>query len=54
MGVDVEDEGYSEAQYQEPATGQSLQHIQQLTIDLVGSTRVAIDPGNTPIAETSK
>ncbi|VBB72285.1 Putative protein of unknown function [Podospora comata] len=52
MGVDVEDEGYSEAQYQEPATGQSLQHIQQLTIDLVDSTRVAIDPGNTPIAET--
>ncbi|KAK0660508.1 hypothetical protein QBC41DRAFT_261610 [Cercophora samala] len=42
IGVNFEDEGYSEAQY--PATGQSLQHIQQLTVDLVGSTANAAAP----------
>ncbi|KAK4180798.1 hypothetical protein QBC36DRAFT_319442 [Triangularia setosa] len=52
VDVESEDEGYSEMQSREPSTGQSLQNIQQLTIDLAGSTGIATSPSNNAASET--
>ncbi|KAK4200185.1 hypothetical protein QBC40DRAFT_327024 [Triangularia verruculosa] len=50
---DSEDEGYSEAQYQEPTAGPPLQHIQQLTIDLAGTAGLAINPSHNAASESA-